>query len=299
MAEKMDNSRMTHNILPDGKKFVSPLADNILEWFYRIAASGYFPARWIGPDYSALPLSVNVEGRLKLEIVSHCWRYAKILTYQLSSLVLFPPRETELTMTVFYSPGDEETLRVLNFFGRKNVPGVRWNWRPLPEHYLFRRAVGRNIAAKETVADWIFFTDCDVLFRERSIDLLGMELKERSDLLVFPRHHMVSELLPNDDPVLNNQHIEIRDIDPDGFFTEERNRAVGAFQITRGDAARLGGYCSNIGYYHRPVKKWRKTYEDRSFRWLLGTQGTMIDVPGFYRIRHAEKGRKGKKVGAA
>ncbi len=293
----MEKSSLNRDNLPTGKKYASPPVDKTIEWFYRIAASGYMPAGWFGPDYSKLTDKPVVKGRVKLEIVSHCWNYGNILSYQLSSLVLFPPAESDVTMTVFYSPEDTGTLKVLDYFGKKKIPGVTWNWCPLPKKYLFRRAVGRNLAAKNTLADWIFFTDCDVLFREKSIDMLCGEAKDRADLLIFPRYHMVSEMLSGDDPVLNNQGTEVRDIDPEKFFPEERNRAVGAFQITRGDAARLGGYCGNIGYYHRPVKRWRKTYEDRTFRWLLGTQGTMVEIPGFYRIRHAEKGRKGKKIG--
>ena len=295
----MEPSSTPPRFIPEEKKPVSPIADKVLEWFYRFAASGYLPRRWMGPDFSSLTKMAKVDGKLTIEIVSHCWNYANILTYQLGSLVLFPPREINVIMTVFFTMGDKETREVLEYYGLKSIPGISWNWQELTKPYLFRRAYGRNLAAKSTRADWIFFTDCDVLFREKSLDLLGKQLRERDDLLVYPRYHMVSELLSNDDPLFEDYKTGgmLRDIDPLRFHREERNRAVGAFQIVRGDAARLGGYCDSISYYHRPVKRWRKTYEDRTFRWLLGTQGTMLDIPGFYRIRHAHKGRKGKKVG--
>ncbi len=280
-------------------KPISSFVDSALEWFYRFAASGYVPRSWVGPDFSKLPKKLEVDGKLTLEIVSHCWKYANILSYQLSSLVLFPPRDIHVIITVFYSEEDAPTGEVLEYFGQKDIPGVSWHWWSLPKPYLLRRAVGRNLAAKNTRADWIFFTDCDVLFREQSLDDLGTQLKDRQDLLVYPRYHMVSPLLPNDDPLFESYKDKgmVRDIRPEGFSQEERSRAVGGFQIARGDAARLGGYCENIRYYHRPVKRWRKCYEDRTFRWLLGTQGTPLEVPGFFRIRHAEKGRKGKAVG--
>ncbi len=273
--------------------------DSAFEWFYRYAASGGVPASWFGPDYSTLPGKASARDPLHLEIVSHCWNYANILTYQLSSLVLFPPKETVVCMTVYYEPGDKRTRKVLDYFEKQQVENVHWNFCPLQKEYLLRRAIGRNLAARNTNADWIFFTDCDVLFREQSIDLLSQQLKEQPNLLVYPRFHMVSELLPNDDELFTDftQAGMIRDIDPGRFYREERTRAVGGFQIARGDAARLGGYCGDIAYYHRPVKRWRKCYEDRTFRWLLGTQGTAVEVPGFYRIRHAAKGRKGKAVG--
>ncbi len=293
------HARPSGNMHPKPGKPVPPLLDGAQEWFYRFAASGGMPSRCFGPDYGSLPKTGPSKDRLRLEIVSHCWNYANILTYQLSSLVLFPPSGIGVCMTVFYEPSDSRTVEVLEFFSGQKTEGVRWNFHALPKPYLQRRAIGRNLAALNTSADWIFFTDCDVLFRERSLELLGRELAKREELLVYPRHHMVSELLPNHHEVFADYTRTgmIRDIDPGLFTPEERTRAVGGFQIARGDAARLGGYCRGITYYHRPVRRWRKCYEDRTFRWLLGTQGTPVDIPGFFRIRHAEKGRKGKAVG--
>jgi hypothetical protein len=47
------------------------------------------------------------------------------------------------------------------------------------------------------------------------------------------------------------------------------------------------------------VARWAKTYEDSAFRWLMGTDGTGLDVPGVHRIRHVHKGRYGDNEGAA
>lgn len=284
---------------PKEKKNLDPVRDYLLEWFYRFAASGGIPRSWAGPDLSSLPENPPCSVPLKIEIVSHCYKYANILTYQLSSLVNFPPQNADITMTVFYWEGDTRTKEVINHFGSIKVKNLRWNWQALPEQYLMRRAIGRNLAAKNTKCDWIFFTDCDVLFRERALDKLAGKLQQNSNLLVYPRYHMVSDLLPNDDPLFRDYKEDgfVRDIDPARFYPEERTRAVGGFQITRGDAARLAGYCNSIPYYQYPVKRWRKAYEDRTFRWLLGTQGSPLDISGFYRIRHSEKGRKGKIVG--
>lgn len=286
-------------VTPAKMKPAPPLFDGVLEWFFRMAVSARLPARWFGPDYGDLFKKDPPQKPLSLEIVTHCWNYANFLSYQLSSLVLFPPREVNVCMTVYYESGDQRTREVLDYFRKQTVDNVRWNFQPLEKPYLLRRATGRNLAARNTNADWIFFTDCDLMFREQAIDHLGQELHNRNDILVFPRYHMVSPLLPNDDPIFTDytETGVLRDIDPGRFYREERSRAVGSFQIARGDAARRGGYCGTIPYYHRPVKRWRKCYEDRTFRWLLGTMGIPIEVPGFYRIRHAAKGRKGKTVG--
>ena len=37
--------------------------------------------------------------------------------------------------------------------------------------------------------------------------------------------------------------------------------------------------------------RWMKTYEDRAFRWLIGTHGTPLDIPNVCQIRHIVKGR--------
>jgi len=70
-----------------------------------------------------------------------------------------------------------------------------------------------------------------------------------------------------------------------------RDRAKGAFQIIHGDVARVIGYCDGIGLYQTPAAHWCKCYEDRAFRWLVGSQGVPIEVEGVCQIRHVEKGR--------
>ena len=49
-----------------------------------------------------------------LEIVSHCWRYASLLQYQLSSLILHPPKSA-IEMTVFTAPEDQRTIRCVKW----------------------------------------------------------------------------------------------------------------------------------------------------------------------------------------
>jgi hypothetical protein len=297
----------------------------LLEWFYRLAATGLVPRRLFAPRLpdpapgrparhptggsrptgsrpggstprpSGAPVAGSPAdaGAVTLEIVSHCWRYDRLLAYQLSSLALHPPRSAAVTMTVFYAPEDEGTAALLDRFGRLEVPGVRWSWRPLERERLFRRAIGRNLAAQATQADWVWFSDCDVVFHEGALDAAATVLRGRDDVLVFPRQHRVSDILEPDDPLLAAPAGEpgLVAIDPGAFHAEVRDKAVGGFQIVRGDVARAVGYCGDIAHYQRPVPRWTKTYEDRTFRWLLGTDGTPVDIPGLYRIRHAARGR--------
>lgn len=267
--------------------------DPLIAVFFRVAASGWIPASWFGPGVPPKAARAAKTGVLHLEIVSHCWNYAHLLAYQLSSLVKFPPRQTVVTMTVYYSPEDVATRSLLDYFGAMQVPGVCWSWRERPKEALFRRAIGRNEAALGTSADWIWFTDCDLMFREDCLDRLADALQGCQHALVFPQVEYCTTLLADDNPVLRGGVGESRivDIDPALFAPQKRSRATGPLQITHGDVARGAGYCNSLAFYQRPARTWRKAHEDRAFRWLLGTQGVPVDVPGVYRIRHVSKGR--------
>ena len=105
-------------------------------------------------------------------------------------------------MTVYYCPEDESTLQVLRFFGDMKVPGITWDWRALPKERLFRRAIGRNLAAKSTTADWIWFTDSDIVFQAQCLDELADLLQGRDDALVYPKVTLGTALLPEDDEIL-------------------------------------------------------------------------------------------------
>lgn len=261
--------------------------------FLRIAASGWIPARWFLRDLPEPSARAAKTGPLSIEIVSHCWNYAHFLIYQLSSLVKFPPQQAHVTMTVYYSEEDQRTSALLAFFGEIDVPGVTWNWRPLPRQALFRRAIGRNQAALQTKADWIWFTDCDLMFREGCIDGLEQLLQGRVDALVYPEVERCTSLLADEDPLLkvDLKRLQVLDVDTAQFEEFRRTRATGPLQITHGDVARACGYCDSLDYYQQPSDTWCKAYEDRAFRWLLRTQGTPLPVPGVYRIRHVFKGR--------
>ncbi|ALO45007.1 glycosyltransferase family A protein [Pseudohongiella spirulinae] len=268
-------------------------SDGLQGRFLRLAASGLVSARWFLPNLPDQQSLAARTGRLHIEIVSHCWNYAHMQVYQLSSLVLFPPKDVDVTMTVFYGEEDKETVELLDFFAQQAVPGVTWNWQKLPKQALFRRAIGRNLAAKQSKADWVWFTDCDLLFRDNCLDALGAALQGRQDSLVFPASEYCTGLLTPDEPLLSPPMSppQLVDADPALFSRFDKDRATGPLQITHGDIARAVGYCESLPYYQRPSATWCKAYEDRAFRWLLRTQGTAIQVPGVYRIRHVAKGR--------
>ena len=272
---------------------LSPISAWTQGLFLRFAAGGLVPARWFLSELPSAEERAAKCGRLKIEVVSHCWNYSHLLAYQLSSLVQQPPVEVDVTMTVFFCSEDVGTVELLERFSLIDVPGVTWNWRPISRRRLFRRAIGRNLAARETTADWVWFTDCDLIFKDGCLDALGEVLQGRRDALVFPREERCTSLLASSDPMLQAGvgPSPIVDINTDEFTVRLRKKATGPLQITHGDIARACGYCDSIRLYQQPSDVWRKTYEDTAFRWLIRTQGVPIDVPGVYRIRHVEKGR--------
>lgn len=262
--------------------------------FYRVLARR-LPASWfrrVDPD-RVVPL--RRRGRLHLQIVSHCWRYDHFLTYQLSSLVIHQSTGIDLTVTVYHSPEDDATCRVLEFFGEMEVPGITWDWQPLPKERLFRRSIGRNLAAKNSIADWVWFTDADVVFGEGCLDTLAELLQGRDDRLVFPEFSHATDLLRDEDPILLEGRAGPALLDlPRSAFPNRLgpvDRAMGPYQITHGDVARACGYCESIRVFQKPAAHWQKAYEDSAFRWLLGARGVPLDLPGVHQIRHLAKGR--------
>ncbi|MFI3246227.1 MAG: glycosyltransferase family A protein [Ferrimonas sp.] len=269
------------------------LFDQITEQALRLAASGVIPGRWFNRTLPTQASLTPAPEMFTLEIVSHCWKYSEFQLYQLSSLVNHPPTKLKVVHTVFYAEEDTDTVRVLDFFATQTVENVTWNFQALPKEQLFRRAIGRNKAAKATQADWIWFTDCDVVFHEHALDTLAEQLVGRQDYLVYPEQMLATDLLPKDDPLIVAAKAKPRlmALDLSRFSVRKFSRATGPIQITHGDVARACGYCASLAAYQKPAASWAKCYEDRAFRWLLGTQGVALAIPNVLFIRHAEKGR--------
>ena len=231
---------------------------------------------------------------MKLQLVTHCWNYGRLLTYQLSSFVLYPPKKLSLTVTTFYNEEDERTCEVLDYFGQQEIANVTWDWWKVEKGKLFRRAIGRNMVALSNQADWVWFTDCDQVFHQGCLDALPNQLDHCDSDLVFPEYVSVSKHHDKRSSIFDDleQKACLLDIAPEDFSPQRHTRAIGALQIVRGSVLRETGYCKDIPKYMKPPKRWSKTYEDVSFRKTLGTDGTPIDLPGLFRIEHRTKGRK-------
>ncbi len=263
--------------------------------FFRLVMERILPPSWFRETLPPKDQRKAVDGFFNLEIVSHCWQYSNMLTYQLSSFVNNPPTKLALTVTVFYAQEDTKSQAVLDFFSQKNVDNVTWNFQALSTGKLFRRGIGRNMAARSSKADWLWYTDCDIIFHENCLDSLAEQLQGKQEILYFPKQERTTEMLTADDPMLRkDSEPQVVDIEAGEFSLHSRDKAKGAFQIVHGDIARAIGYCEKLSMFQTEDTRWRKTYEDTAFKWLINSEGIPLDIDGVFQIRHVQKGRYAK-----
>jgi len=274
------------------KTYAPRWSNKIETHLFRLIIKRFLPASFFRGSIPEKGERQAKTGDLNIEIVSHCWQYSNMLAYQLSSFVNYPPVKAQLTVTVFYSTDDKKTVSILNYFEQKSVNNVTWNFQPLENKKLFRRGIGRNMAARATKSDWIWYTDCDIIFHENCLDSLVEQVQGSQEILYYPRQERTTEMLEESDQMLSkDSKPQIVDINVERFSLHSRNKAKGAFQIVHGDVARSIGYCEKIRIFQTESKHWRKTYEDTAFRWLVASDGAPIDVDGVFQIRHVKKGR--------
>lgn len=264
--------------------------------FYNRVVGSVLPLSWFAPR-SPRPAELSqAYAPIKLQIVSHCWNYSHLSLFQLSSLVNYPPQSCDLTYTLFYAEEDIGMRELIKRFSEMQVPNITWDWQVLPKAELFRRAIGRHRASMATQADWIWFTDCDLIFHEGCLDSVVTAVSGKQTGMVFPAYEGITDLLPPEHPMLNQSICDSGTIDIDTTLFQRNtiSKAKGAFQIVHGDVARAAGYCGSIALYQKPSDQWRKTYEDTVFRRLIDYDGEPVAIKNLYRIRHQEKGRYAK-----
>lgn len=271
----------------------SQMFQKTTEFLLRFAVSSPIPASWLYDVPESTEIDDVTCTPKHVEIVSHCWNYSHLFVYQLESLINNAPKDFKVTLTGFYCQEDLETVALVEEYSQKQIDNVEWNFIALEKGDLLRRGIGRNLAAKNTKADWIWFTDCDLLFGENTFSSLKEALRKESCILAFPEQVSRTSLLSDDHDVLcKSDETSVDDcLQKADFSTHTFSKATGPVQIVHGDTARQYGYCEQVDCYQQPKERWVKTYEDRAFRWLLGTDGSPVQVDDVAIIRHVEKGR--------
>ena len=226
-------------------------------------------------------------------IISHCWKYDRLLAYQLSSLILYPPK-CKVHMVVCTAIDDDLTRERFHQYRRERTmpPNIYFSLMRIQKGQVFRRAIGRDIASKACEEDLIWYSDCDQAFGPGCLDAVCKNFVEERGLC-YPRH------VGKCPPPYGDELIEavqsdsgLLELDPKKFTPQKYPRAIGGVQIVSGDTARDIGYCRGSRQFQRPAKRWMRTKDDVRARkvWGFG-RGHRIEVPNLWRIRHTKYGR--------
>ena len=230
-----------------------------------------------------------------ITLVSHCFCYSRLLCWQLSSLITNPP-QCSVRIEVWHTTSDSRTVACLRWFAGQTWPAnITLAPRELPDQQLFRRAIGRNLSALATTADFLWLADCDHLFGPGCLDSIPQAIAAsgKPDApLFFPRivHKTTHET--GDSMIASIDAPRIVHFPPEDFAPERLNRAIGGIMIVPGDIARTKGYLPTSRRYQRPATTWKRTTCDVAYRNSLGVRrGVAIDLQGVYRITHSQQGR--------
>jgi hypothetical protein len=222
-------------------------------------------------------------------------QYAKLMNYQLSSLIIHKPKLCHVRICLCVDPTDEYTMKYIRWFQENTDLDMRVL--ELDEEQMSWRAMGRNIAASTTEADIVWFADIDQAYRETVLDQLATMKWPEGAVIVFPKYIQIHRKHRIGDRAIGRVKGPcIMDVDPDEFAVKVYSNAIGGTQIVTGDYARTEGYIPNHGKYQRPVPNpfHRRCRDDVAFRRLAVREGkvTRLDhLTGMYRLRHSKCGR--------
>lgn len=249
-----------------------------------------------------------------IEIISHCYnppgtdQYAQLLKWQIASLANYQPN-VDVCLTVCCSK-DDEALHVMMQQIYRHLPGeiiYCINLLYLPHERLFRRAIGRNMRARQTSADVVWFTDCDyafgpgcLLFTDRAIiPSCGLLMPDRCKISYDVNGHFSESYrdrphhATGDAAIKRERNNPLPLLNDSEFKQREEHRAIGGLQIIGGDTARRIGYLDGTKWVEPvdPSLGFRSCRCDAAWRKHNKLQATRLPIPNVYRIRHLADGR--------
>lgn len=228
-----------------------------------------------------------------VQTCAHCWNYDRLLTLHLSALVHEPPREHSYIETIFYSEEDQRTVDVLRYFERIEVPNVQWDFQEMPTRSLCRRAIGRDLVARETIADYVMYFDVDYVAGGEALDkAVDAMLALGEPTLAFPGTVYVSPTHADGDrEIAKVTKIDVWPINHETYVPSTLTRAIGGAQWLPASVLREKGYLEPGHKFLRPEPRWRRTYEDMRARTYWALPQVPLKLNGFYRVRHGKRGR--------
>jgi len=237
----------------------------------------------------------------KIEICTHCYAadhplFAAALAYQISSIVLHRPRcETLVSVCRLKRAEDEATADVM--WWMINMGSLQSHI--FTRERLGRRAIGRNVVAKSSNADYLWFADADYVFRDGCLDSVVKQFDAMPNdvVCVYPKTVMISRDHATGDRTLammtalsRKGKAPLLDIDPSEFVENKHRFAIGGMFIVRGDFARKYGYLDDNKKFQTPSPTmFPDTRCDIAYRKFCQQHGRIvgIDLPEVYRLRHS------------
>jgi hypothetical protein len=227
-----------------------------------------------------------------IEIIVHAYaisysHYAALLAYQLSSLVIYPPK-CKVRITICRVLEDEKVQKTIDYFYKNETLDI--NSFLLTKKEIGRRSIGRNKAALESTGDIIWFADVDYFFGENCLDFLSEMDWPKNASIIFPRRNKITRYHGLGDEIINRMIGRPRtlDIDKGEFKKFSQKKAIGGLQIVKGEFARKYGYCRRRAWQMPLDPPFSNTREDVVYRKFCETQGVMVGItlPQLFRIRH-------------
>jgi hypothetical protein len=234
-----------------------------------------------------------------VHVITHCYAakipdFAKMLTAQISSLILWPPKTCRAILQVCTTPDDVVTAKAIIDLANIMPPLTKLDLLLMPKTDLFRRAIGRNAAAKASMADVCWFADADYLFGEGCLDAVAaVKFPAGGPEFALPRDAAIHADHNAGDAELARIEIgKLFEPDLSKFKRWAPKLPIGGLQIVSGDTARQG-YLDGTKWI-KPLADaslgFQNTSEDSRYRKSRYGGGSRFfaDIPGVFRMRHWE-----------
>jgi hypothetical protein len=233
--------------------------------------------------------------KLTIEICIHCFNYQKRLDWMLSSVLQQKGNVPNIIINISHCPnnGNPSTESVISLFREK---GLNIKETMLTEQEMSNRAIARNRQATETTADYILFSDSDLVYSEEFFEDLQKNIKEK--------YRDINVVMGADRFSLDDQFcIKWFEQDKRDYpciienvanivstwkvkWKRGKGTAPGFFQLVKVKILKEKGGGLVTG---RAKDHWRRTIADRALRIRLGGR-IGIDTKPMYHLNHDRGG---------
>ena len=226
---------------------------------------------------------------MKFEIVVHNHNYPRLLAWQLSSLVKYAPIGHQIKYSIWIAPDDKPVRDVLAYFQCKLPHNVVVTTNTVEVELLRNRAHGRNVSAKRTEADYVWFADTDYMFLRNCWSELYQQLMARPGTRFAAPLNIYETDWPMGDAMIEQMNeLAVRDVpDLKAIPQIHKHIAIGGLQIAHGPTVREIGYCP---WMTGPRDRWDFKSDVRFRRQKELDPRIEVNLDAVLRIRHSQRG---------